>query len=554
MNRVLYIVAAIALCVAACSPAQPGGRVLTSPDGTQWQQMTVERLPDLNVPRGSHRTLIFGDEIVVIGGHTEGFKPVETAEYYAGGAWHTIQMLYTHENGFAAPLPDGKILLGGGSPEAFGIGQSWGAETYDPVTHSFTSVGIMAVKRAMSSALTMPDGRVVIVGNWHAADSYETWTPESGFVFGGLLSPGWAEPHVLPASGDDIIVFGPWDVIGGNPGGRVEHLGGASEYVPLLEEWMPEPNYHIFPEEAKIADYTYLIPVVSRSGSQGAIMKVADGKFSLLEMETPLPAEGPDGNLISWRYIQVDRSARLVWSQGIDAETGRLFIARIAYDATFDGGKASYTLYYADVPDDFAANCAKLMPGGRFVFAGGTSWRRGTVPIVVDNFKTYSEAYILHTEPVSKAGMPLWLVLLLAVVVCAALALIIARRRRTANDPGPAEVGLPRNLMEQITAIIEEKELYRRKNLRITDVASELATNKTYVSVMLNNMSGESFTSLITRYRIRYAQKLLREHPDMLLDDVAEESGFSSRTTFFRNFKSQTGMTPQEWKRLKSED
>ena len=35
----------------------------------------------------------------------------------------------------------------------------------------------------------------------------------------------------------------------------------------------------------------------------------------------------------------------------------------------------------------------------------------------------------------------------------------------------------------------------------------------------------------------------------MLLDDVADESGFSSRTTFFRSFKAITGATPQEWKK-----
>ena len=90
--------------------------------------------------------------------------------------------------------------------------------------------------------------------------------------------------------------------------------------------------------------------------------------------------------------------------------------------------------------------------------------------------------------------------------------------------------------------------LYLRKNLRISDVASELATNKTYVSAILNSLSGEKFTSMITRHRIEYAQRLMREHPDMLLDDVADESGFSSRTSFFRNFKALTGMTPQEWK------
>jgi len=36
--------------------------------------------------------------------------------------------------------------------------------------------------------------------------------------------------------------------------------------------------------------------------------------------------------------------------------------------------------------------------------------------------------------------------------------------------------------------------------------------------------------------------------PSPPVHDVADESGFSSRTTFFRNFKALTGVTPQEWK------
>ena len=31
-------------------------------------------------------------------------------------------------------------------------------------------------------------------------------------------------------------------------------------------------------------------------------------------------------------------------------------------------------------------------------------------------------------------------------------------------------------------------------------------------------------------------------------EEVADESGFSFRTTFFRSFKAHTGTTPQEWK------
>ena len=118
-----------------------------------------------------------------------------------------------------------------------------------------------------------------------------------------------------------------------------------------------------------------------------------------------------------------------------------------------------------------------------------------------------------------------------------------------AGKPTESDAGIRKDLMEQMSSLIEDQQLFRRKNLRITDVADELATNKTYVSALLNNLSGEKCTSMITRLRVEYAQKLMREHPNMLLDDVADEAGFSSRTTFFRSFKTLTGMTPQEWRK-----
>ena len=41
------------------------------------------------------------------GGHTDGFKPMETLEYYRDGVWHEVPMHYSHDNGFALPLPEG---------------------------------------------------------------------------------------------------------------------------------------------------------------------------------------------------------------------------------------------------------------------------------------------------------------------------------------------------------------------------------------------------------------------------------------------------------------
>jgi AraC-like DNA-binding protein len=45
----------------------------------------------------------------------------------------------------------------------------------------------------------------------------------------------------------------------------------------------------------------------------------------------------------------------------------------------------------------------------------------------------------------------------------------------------------------------------------------------------------------------------MRENPQMLLTNVAEESGFSSEKSFFRTFKAKTGLTPTQWKQSSQE-
>lgn len=547
------LISLAAVLLAGCSPAQQGGRVISAPDGTQWREMGVERLPDMNEPRGNHRTAVLGEEIVVLGGHTDGFKPLETAEYYADGAWHTMPMVYPHATGFAAQLQDGRILLGGGS-ETFGIGQSWGVEAYDPAAHTFIAVGIMSAKRALPSALPLADGRVLIAGNWYADDSWETWTPEGGFVPGGPIEPGWSDPYILPASADDILVFGTFGNREENPAGLVGHIGGETEQVPLLEQWMPVTRYFNFPEDLQVGEYAYLVVAYDKETYEPAILRVTAGEFSLLEMEEPLPTAGPDGNPIFWGYLQVDRPARLFWLEGFAPHTGNIFFARISYDATFDGGKASMTLFMAETPGGFPSGAVRLLPGGRLVLAGGMGWEKGVFPPANNNFKTYRGTWIFHAEPPQKAGIPLWGLLTLILVMGTGVVLAVLRLRKgPEDDVAPEdEARLSRNLMKQMSELIEEKELYRRKNLRITDLASELATNKTYISVLLNNLSGTNFTDMVNGYRVRHAQQLMETHPDMLLDDVADQSGFSSYTSFFRNFKSVTGLSPQEWKRLES--
>ena len=53
-------------------------------DGLAYAPMESERLPDLSEPRTYHALVWAGDHILALGGHTTGFVPSATAEYFFG--------------------------------------------------------------------------------------------------------------------------------------------------------------------------------------------------------------------------------------------------------------------------------------------------------------------------------------------------------------------------------------------------------------------------------------------------------------------------------------
>lgn len=554
MKRALTILAA-AILLAGCSPAETGERPAAGQDGVRWEPLQVERLASLNKPRGQHRTLVAGGEITVIGGHTDGFKPLETLEYFADGAWHEVPMNYSHDNGFAVPLPDGTVMVGGGSAEPFGIGQSWGMEIYDPSSHSTRALGILDRKRTLASAQVLPDGHVLVAGNWYADDAIAIFDPIIGFSTVKEFPSGWERPWILPAQEGEYLIFGPISNFGDPTGALVERLLGDAYVEPLLDKWEPAYNLGAGSHNNRIGGNAYLLTARRRDNGEMGLLKVSDGVFSEVELNASIPLVGINGQPLNWMApVQVDRPRRQAWMQAFDRK-GQCYFARIDYDAVLDGGIASVDLFFAVCPEGrFALGLSLLAPDGCLVLAGGVAQDERKADIVQDNFVTTADVWVFHPESVEEAGVPWgWLVGGILLLGCgSALLYRISRKRRSAAENTPEETGAEANLrtdlMRQMYSLIEDEQLYLRKDLRITDVAAELATNKTYVSALLKNLSGEKFTSMITRLRVEYAQKLMREHPDMLLDDVADESGFSSRTTFFRSFKSITGMTPQEWR------
>ena len=88
---------------------------------------------------------------------------------------------------------------------------------------------------------------------------------------------------------------------------------------------------------------------------------------------------------------------------------------------------------------------------------------------------------------------------------------------------------------------------YLNPDFQLTDLRQVLPTNRSYLSQLINTAYGCTFYQLVNRYRVEEAQRLMTEHPQMKMADIASACGFSSPAVFSRSFARETGMSPTEW-------
>jgi AraC-like DNA-binding protein len=62
--------------------------------------------------------------------------------------------------------------------------------------------------------------------------------------------------------------------------------------------------------------------------------------------------------------------------------------------------------------------------------------------------------------------------------------------------------------------------------------------------------AGGNFNTFINEYRIKEAVRLMSDciSKNMSLEDVASAAGYNDRTTFYRSFKKNTGLSPSQFK------
>ena len=112
-------------------------------------------------------------------------------------------------------------------------------------------------------------------------------------------------------------------------------------------------------------------------------------------------------------------------------------------------------------------------------------------------------------------------------------------------EPMPEDGGAG-ELLERIKKLVSEEKLFLYPNLKVSDLAVRLHTNRNYIYHAINVEMGTSFSDYINGKRVDYATQLLEDHPELSINDVMMKSGFTSSSAFYRNFKKYKGITPTE--------
>ena len=513
-------------------------------DACPMVHVVAERLPDLTIPRSGHSTFFVNGELTVTGGHTTDFIPASTAEYYTDGTWHPMKMAYTHDNGFAVKTSDNVVIIGGGHEKPLGIGQTFMLERYRAGKHSFDGFGCLDRQRALSSATLLDGGLVVISGNHYASDGIGCFDGSSQVQDTKSVHQGRSNPYIFPISSDDAIIFGGNDIYDKHPDTVwVDRIKGEPFHVPLLSRWRPVYTDQPFSSEAcRIGEYTYLLTVTDSVGQLGFV-EVSDTTFTLLPTTCPVPMRCKFGPIFYKGPIAIDRERSRGYVIGVDSLCRRQYVLSVDFSRT----PASLTLYYTDILEHSSITIPVVTPEGDLLLVGG---------IPNDNYKPLASVWLYHfvTDSPAVASMPsatlLIFLILLVLALVATLTYIILRRHRRPTPSTLPDDEQPRQpydtLMDQIVRLMDEEQLYLRSDLKVQDVAVSLGTNSHYVSECINSVRGQTFTQFVNVCRVRHAQELLRQ-PDAKISSVSIQSGFSTESSFFRNFKSVTGMTPREW-------
>lgn len=99
---------------------------------------------------------------------------------------------------------------------------------------------------------------------------------------------------------------------------------------------------------------------------------------------------------------------------------------------------------------------------------------------------------------------------------------------------------------QKLLGLMETGKFYKEPELTLSDIAQKLDVHPNTLSQVINSIEQKNFYEYINQQRVEEFKRLitLPENQQFTLLSLAYECGFNSKTSFNRNFKKTTGLSP----------
>lgn len=326
----------------------------------------------------------------------------------------------------ATLLPDGRVLIAGGrSPYPANVTVA-SAEVYDPKTGSFVGTGSMTSSRTGATATLLPDGKVLIAGGSTESGSdlatAELYDPELG-VFaetGSMAFARWGATATLLSNGRVLIAGG-----GETPPGTNDSVGLAS-----AELYDPESGTFGATGSMKSGRFSYTATLLNdgrvlAAGGLSVYTSLGDhttkvGVLASAELFDPetgkwtktgslssgLPGDpdcasnttGPDGRHQVGRY---DHTATLLGDGRVLVAGGSCYGYLMTADI-YDPTTGTFTINKGiEIPRGYHA--AALLSNGKVLLVGGVTGNGTTNAVVAEIYDPATDAFS-RTGSLSRAA------------------------------------------------------------------------------------------------------------------------------------------------------
>lgn len=109
------------------------------------------------------------------------------------------------------------------------------------------------------------------------------------------------------------------------------------------------------------------------------------------------------------------------------------------------------------------------------------------------------------------------------------------------------------DLAVKISELMDNSPHVMSQNFSLPKLAELVDSNQKYVSQVINDVFGKSFTDYVNERRVGAAKALLEDTEkcsSLTLEAIGEKVGFGSHSTFIRAFRKFTGLTPSIYRKI----